>query len=358
MGLPYPKQLLPFAGTTVLQHAIGLFKDLPVYTPVPVSFKPLFQEKIGDQATIIDGGDTRFQSVKNAFLALPNPADDDLIIIHDAARPFFDPADLDQAMDLAQQRGAVIYAAPATDTIKQVGQNAVITATLDRDRIYHAQTPQIFKAGILRKAYAAFSHDQTPTDEARLVELAGFQVSVFPGSHRNRKLTHKEDLQLIQQNAPRIGHGYDVHRFDPDRPLFLGGVQIPEGPGLLGHSDADVALHALIDAMLGAAGMGDIGHWFPDDDPSLKGIRSTLLLERVANDLSAKGFTFINGDITIQAQAPKLAPHIPAMRETIAAILNTTRDRINVKATTTEKLGFVGRKEGIAADAVVLLARE
>jgi len=355
MGLPYPKQLLSFQSSTVLEHAIGLFSKWPVFVPAPTHFMDVFKEKIGDRATLIAGGATRFQSVRNAFYAINNLRDEDLVLIHDAARPFLDTSNLEEAWQLAEEKGAIIYADKAVDTIKQAGEDGWIKATLDRETIYHAQTPQIFKAGLLRKAYEAYTNQEPPTDEARLLELAGIGVALFPASPNNRKLTRPEDLNMLGTPSIRIGHGYDVHRFDETRPLWLGGVHIESGPGLLGHSDADVAIHALIDAMLGAAGLGDIGHWFPDTDPTLKGVRSTELLTRVWADLKEKGYRFGNGDITIEAQIPKLAPHINAMRACLSDILGIAPTCLNIKATTTEKLGFVGRKEGMAASAVVVL---
>ncbi len=355
MGLPYPKQLLPFGSSTILQHGINLFSQWPVIVPAPASFLELFRQKIGDAAMVVSGGQTRFESVRIAFESIENLRDEDLVLIHDAARPFLDTSNLEDAWRLAAEKGAAIYADKAVDTIKLAGEAGMIESTLNRERIYHAQTPQIFRAGLLRKAYDAFSNQEAPTDEARLLELAGIPVALFPASPNNRKITRPEDLEMLGTPAIRIGHGYDVHRFDSSRPLWLGGVHIESGPGLLGHSDADVAIHALIDAMLGAAGLGDIGHWFPDTDPELKGVRSTDLLARVWSDLKTRGYTFGNGDITIEAQIPKLAPHIQAMRACIADILETAPTRLNIKATTTERLGFVGREEGMAATAVVTL---
>jgi len=357
MGLPYPKQLAPLMGSTVIEHVIGLFAGLPIWVAVPADHLASFQARIGDRAQVLPGGKTRFASVRKAFENLPEPADDDLILIHDAARPFLDPESLQEAWSMAAQKGAIIYACKAVDTIKQVVEDGHIAATLDRERIYAAQTPQIFRAGLLKRAYTAFAANpvEPPTDEARLLELAGLPVHVFPSSATNRKLTHKEDLDLLKMGTCRIGHGYDVHRFDRERPLYLGGILIPGGPGLLGHSDADVAIHALIDALLGAAGLGDIGRHFPDTDPALAGIRSTELLARVWADLSARGYQLGNADITIEAQVPKLSPHIDAMRETLAGFMVVPPERVNVKATTTEGLGFVGAKQGMAAHAVVIL---
>lgn len=361
MGLPYPKQLLPYAGSSMLEHVVSLFAGYPVTVAYPTEHRQVFVEKLADQVDLVEGGATRYLSVRNAFESISGLEDHHMVVIHDAARPFFDPQTLPEAVALAQKVGAVIYAQQATDTIKQVDDSGLITATLPRDHIFQAQTPQIFRVDVLRRAYAAYdaAPSQEPlTDEARLVELAGLPVHVFPSSPRNRKITLQEDLHLMPQASPRIGHGYDVHRFDDTRPLFLCGVEIPGGPGLAGHSDADVALHALIDALLGAVGRGDIGSWFPDNDPQYAGIRSTKLLEKVWSELRADGYQLINADITIQAQIPKLAPHRDAMRNCTAESMDVAQDQINVKATTTEGLGFVGKREGMAAQAVVLVMRE
>jgi len=362
MGLAFPKQLYPCGdGQTVIERVVALFEPDPIAIPVPPAHLDRFAAALGERARLVPGGATRFQSVRNAFEALPGPADDDLILIHDAARPFLDPATLPEAWSRARDSGAIIYASPAVDTIKQVDAGGAIARTLDRRTIYHAQTPQIFRAGLLRRAYAAYdarSGAEPPTDEAALLEMAGIPVNIFPSSPRNCKLTHREDLGLLDVDAFRIGHGYDVHRFDAERPLYLGGILIPGAPGLAGHSDADAAIHALIDALLGAAGRGDIGRWFPDDDSRYKDIRSTELLAEVWNDLRGQGYRLVNADLTIQAQRPRLAPHIDAMRACLAGILDCAPGRVNVKATTTEKLGFVGRCEGVAAEAAALLRRE
>ncbi len=360
MGLPYPKQLLKFGMKTVLERVVGLFQDVPVYVAAPLEYVDLFKEKLEEQAHVIAGGETRFESVKNAFEAIMDLKDCDLVLIHDAARPFLDGNSLEEAWAKAAKRGALVYASKAIDTMKEIDATGRIIATLDREFIYHAQTPQIFRADLLRKAYAAASQwpEFAPTDEASLLERAGLPVFIFPASPKNRKLTTQEDLELLKNAKIRIGHGYDVHRFDKTRPLYLGGVLVPDSPGLMGHSDADAALHALIDALLGAAGLGDIGHHFPDNDPALKGIRSTVLLEKAWADLSGRGYHLVNADLTIEAQTPKLAPFISEMRATIAALLGAPPEIVNIKATTTEGLGFVGRKEGVAASAAVLISQE
>jgi 2-C-methyl-D-erythritol 2,4-cyclodiphosphate synthase/2-C-methyl-D-erythritol 4-phosphate cytidylyltransferase len=355
MGLSYPKQLLPFAGATVLERVLDLFEGMATFVPVPAEYVPVFREKVGDRCTLLAGGATRFDSVRRAFEAAKPLDGDTLVLIHDAARPFLDGATVTDAAKMARDQGALIYATAATDTVKWVEDDHRIARTLDRRQVFLAQTPQIFKAGLLQRAYDHFDQhpDEAPTDEARLLEMAGISVYIFESSPRNRKLTYREDLDLIEESQVRIGHGYDVHRFDAERPLYLGGILIENAPGLLGHSDADVAIHALIDAMLGAAGAGDIGQWFPPDRAEWKDVRSTLMLRRVCDDLAGRGFHLVNADITIEAQVPKLAPHIAAMRACLSELLGCPH--INIKATTTERLGFVGREEGMAATAVVLM---
>jgi 2-C-methyl-D-erythritol 4-phosphate cytidylyltransferase/2-C-methyl-D-erythritol 2,4-cyclodiphosphate synthase len=362
MGLPYPKQLLPFGKSSMLEHVIALFSGFPITVAFPGEHRAAFEALLATKVQLVEGGATRFQSVRNAINAISNLHDEDLILIHDAARPFFNPATLQESIPLASEQGALIYAQPATDTIKRIsGGNLVVRETIPRETIFMAQTPQIFRADVLRKAYAAFDRSESQlllTDEAGLVEMAGIPVHLFPSQADNRKITLGEDLKLLTSNYPRTGHGYDVHRFTTSRPLFLCGVEIPGGPGLAGHSDADVALHALIDALLGAVAKGDIGSWFPDNDPQYAGIRSTELLKKVWVDLQAEGWALINADITIQAQVPKLAPYRVAMCETIAKIMAVEVNQINVKATTTEGLGFVGKREGMAAQAVVSVIKE
>lgn len=357
MGLGYPKQLHRFGNTTVLGKTVSLFQGYSITVAAPEAHLQAFKQALPQDIRLVAGGATRFDSVKNAFEALGNLESNDLVVIHDAARPFFDPSQLDAACALAEKKGAVIFACKATDTVKHVNADKTIGKTLDRDSIFLAQTPQIFKAGLLAEAYQNIPKEPLPTDEAGLLESLGVDVTVMPSSPGNKKLTLAEDVSLLQTDLPRIGHGYDVHCFDPSRPLYLGGIHIPNADGLLGHSDADVLVHALIDALLGAAGLGDIGQWFPDNDPQYEGVRSTVLLQAVMNELERLGYEVGNADVTVMAQAPKLASHIQTMRTTLAPFLKVDSSRMNIKATTTEGLGFVGRKEGIAAQAVVLLSR-
>ena len=265
---------------------------------------------------------------------------------------------------MAAVHGAAVLGTPVTDTVKRVQDDRVLE-TLDRSVLRSVQTPQAFHAELIRRAHRdAAAGGYRGTDDTSLVERLGEPVIVLPGRTDNVKITTPEDLELGMnilakrgRVSPglRIGQGYDVHQLVAGRPLILGGVTIPHEVGLLGHSDADVLTHVVIDAVLGALGEGDIGQLFPDTDAQYKDISSLLLLKKVAEVVARRGAEVLSVDATVMAQRPKLAPHIPEMREKIAAALGVSRDRVSVKATTTEKLGFVGREEGMAAQAVALL---
>jgi 2-C-methyl-D-erythritol 4-phosphate cytidylyltransferase/2-C-methyl-D-erythritol 2,4-cyclodiphosphate synthase len=253
------------------------------------------------------------------------------------------------------------------DTIKEADGAGRVLGTLNRDRLRGVQTPQGFERSILLKAHRlAEESGKIATDDAALVEELGIPVYLVAGDEDNIKLTTPKDVWVAEallrrraggEQEQRVGHGYDVHRLLPGRPLILCGVEIAHDKGLLGHSDADVALHALCDALLGAAALGDIGSHFPDSDEAYRGISSLVLLERVAALLLKAGWRAVNADVTIAAQRPKLAPHLPRMRENIARALGVPLDCAGVKATTTEGLGFEGEEKGISAQAVCLLRR-
>jgi 2-C-methyl-D-erythritol 4-phosphate cytidylyltransferase/2-C-methyl-D-erythritol 2,4-cyclodiphosphate synthase len=242
------------------------------------------------------------------------------------------------------------------DTVRRVCESdpAAESVTLDRRQLFNVQTPQGFETGLIKRAFQkAYEEEYYGTDDAVLAERIGCNVALAPGSYGNIKITTKEDLPV----ETRVGSGFDVHRLTHDRELILCGVKIPFEKGLLGHSDADVALHALMDAMLGAAAMGDIGRHFPDSEERYKGISSMKLLNETYRLITDAGYKVGNIDITIMAQRPKMLPYISQMRENIASALGMRQDNVNVKATTTERLGFVGREEGIAAEAVCILTK-
>ena len=314
---------------------------------------------------LVQGGDTRAESARRGVEA----AGGELVAIHDAARPFVSQAVIEAALQGAAQWGAAAPAVPLKDTVKRgtpgdgrtVPASCLVDVTPDRSSLYAVQTPQCFD----RDTYLRVSGQLDPerarmvTDDASLFELAGLPVRLTAGEYANYKITTREDLPGggIQQgeNAMRIGHGYDVHRLVEGRPLILGGVNVPFEKGLLGHSDADVLAHAVMDAVLGAAALGDIGQHFPDSDPAYAGADSLALACHVAELLRAAGWRVGNIDATILCQRPKLAPHIPAMRQNLAAAFGLPADAVSVKATTEEHLGFTGEGLGIAAHAVALI---
>lgn len=300
---------------------------------------------------VVKGGKTRAESVKNGLAA----AESEFVAIHDAARPFVSGEIISAALSAAFRMGAAAPAVPVKDTVKIVREDRTVAETPDRATLYAVQTPQCFRRTLYLQALRKIREEQADqvTDDCSLFELAGFPVELTPGEYANYKITTKEDLK--GENEMRIGHGYDVHRLVEGRRLILGGVEIPFEKGLLGHSDADVLLHAVMDALLGAAALGDIGKHFPDTDPTYKGADSLELTRRVAALLQQDGYVVGNVDATILCQKPKLAPHIPAMRRNIADALGICEDQISVKATTEEHLGFTGEGLGIAAHAVVLL---
>ncbi len=355
-GSDLPKQFFYIGGETVLEKALLSFENNSAVDKIVVvtggDFIVLCKEickKFSKADTIVQGGTRRQDSVEKGL----KHVDDGLVLIHDGARPFATAEIIDRVLEEAYNQGAAVPCVPVKETIRQTYGSSSIT--LDRSTLFNVQTPQGFEVQLIKKAFnAAYNDGFYGTDDASLVERLGKHVELVEGDYANIKITTKEDLPDMGINM-RIGTGYDVHRMDSERKLILGGVEIPHEKGLLGHSDADVLLHALMDAMLGAAGMGDIGRHFPDSDQKYKDISSLILLKHVKSLINDAGFEVGNADITVIAQRPKIAPYIPYMEKNIAEILEIDIDRINVKGTTTERLGFTGREEGIAAQAVCIL---
>ncbi len=321
--------------------------------------------RAGVPVTVCEGGETRQDSVYLGLLC----AKPGIAVIHDAARCLARPALVHACIDSARLHGSGVAAIPVRDTVLHVRtDNGGEIHALPREELLHTQTPQAFDYSSIRAAYEhAREEGRAATDDSTLYAAAGHAVRFVPGSADNRKLTTPEDIVWLEEHlcaaaaglgaqvGLRVGCGEDVHLLTDGRPLILGGVDIPFEKGLLGHSDADVLTHALMDALLGAAGLGDIGVQFPDTDASYKGISSITLLRRVADRLAAAGYGVRNVDVTVVAERPKLAPHFPQMRELLAAALRLPADRIGLKATTTEGAGPEGRGECIRANAVALL---
>lgn len=304
----------------------------------------------------VAGGGQRQDSVRLGLAAIP--AGVRFVLVHDGARPFLSPA-LARGVCEALRGGAqaVVPALPVTDTIKLV-EDGVVTATLPRERLAAVQTPQGFDLALLRQSHQyALGRNLIVTDDAALIEALDHTVRIIPGEATNVKITYPDDLALLQAPPiplrPRVGMGYDVHRYGAGHPLKLGGVLIPGAPEVLAHSDGDVLLHALMDALLGCAGLGDIGCHFPDADARFEGISSAILLDQVLEMTRAAGLTLEHADLTIVAQTPRLAPFREEIRRNLCRLLGLPKEQVNLKASTEEGLGFTGRVEGIKAYAVV-----
>ncbi len=357
MGKDVPKQFLALGGETILQKTVGVFQRNEFVDAICVMTKAEYlkttHQMLEGYSKIIftaPGGRQRQDSVAEGLRLLGEKLPDyELVLIHDAARPFVTDAVILSTLRQAESKGAAVAAVPVKDTIRYLAM------TLERKDLYSVQTPQGFRKEIIEEAYErAYSDGYYGTDDGGLVERLGMPVAIAEGDYANIKITTEEDLPMVK----RVGTGYDVHRLVEGRPCILGGVEIPFEKGLLGHSDADVLLHAIMDALLGAAALGDIGRHFPDSDPAYAGISSLKLLEKVGGLLKEAGYRPVNIDATVICEKPKVAPHIEAMRENIAKALDMDISAINIKGTTTEQLGFTGRGEGIAAQAVSMIEGE
>lgn len=366
MGAKCNKVLLPIAGKSMIVRSVEAFVPLVEQVVVvsreedmPVMASELAQN--GLDVPMVSGGATRQESVWRGLQALSGQCGG--VLVHDGARCLVTADVIQRCMVSVEKCGTGVAAVPVTDTIKTVSDANIALDTPNRASLRAVQTPQGFKVDLFRRAHEQAQRDGfLGTDDASLVERLGVPVQLTEGSRRNIKLTTPEDLLMAEaffaeQALPalRVGQGYDVHRLVEGRPLILCGVSIPHTLGLLGHSDADVALHALMDAMLGAMALGDIGKHFPDTDEAYRGISSMLLLRHVVALLKAHHARVTNCDVTIVAQKPKLLPYIPQMRQNVADALELPLARVNIKATTTEKLGFEGEEKGISAQAVCMV---
>ena len=367
-GLDVNKAFFRWQGRSVLSRCIDALAAANVYEGIVLVLSeddmPLYRELTAAEGAhplvkeIVPGGATRRDSGFNGLRAVP--ADAELVSVHDAARPFVTPEIIRATLDDAAKYGSGVISTPVVDTIKAIDPEGNVT-TPDRSSLRAVQTPQSFNYKMLMDAHMRAREEDLPvTDDAMVFEHAygSVHLSEAPGARENVKLTNPKDFAGLRGTSLRVGSGYDAHRLKEGRKLVLCGVEVPHDRGLDGHSDADVAIHALMDAILGALGEGDIGRHFPDSDAKYKGISSMLLLEHVMDIVRAKGFCICNADVTIVAQKPKLAPHIEQMRRNVAAALGVDVDCANVKATTTERMGFEGEEIGISAQAVALLQRE
>lgn len=309
-----------------------------------------------DRWVAVVGGATRAASVQAGLNAL-TAAPDAKVLIHDAARPLLDAATLHRVRAALDRHPAALPVLPVADSLRR-GVDGLMAEPVDRDGLWRAQTPQGFRLGTIRDAYADWSAIAPPTDDVEVARAAGHAVAMVPGDPRLMKLTYPEDFAMAEALIPRqtrVGQGFDAHRWGPGSSVWLCGVEIAHDQTLIGHSDADAGLHALTDALLGAMGDGDIGDHFPPTDPQWKGASSDRFLVHAVERLHARGGRLVNVDVTLICERPKVKPHRQAMRERLAALLSLPLDAVSVKATTTEAMGFTGRGEGLAAQAVATI---
>ncbi len=370
-----PKQYRRLAGKSVLAHTLeAMHAAAPAAKLIAVIHpddRALYAESVSELSASARaalgapalGGALRQESVRNGLEAIAGEGEPEIVLIHDAARPFADPALVARAIAAARAHGAAVPGAPVNDTVKEIDAEGFVVATPDRARLRAVQTPQSFRFPLILSAHrAAAAGGREYTDDAMIAEAAGCAVHVFPGDARNFKLTTPEDFARAMQQLEtpslaslpdvRMGQGYDVHAFAEGDKVWLGGVAIPHSHALAGHSDADVLMHAITDAVLGAIAEGDIGAHFPPSDPQWKGAASEIFLAHACKLARARGGMIAHVDATVICEAPKVGPHREAIRASLARIMALDIGRIAIKATTTERLGFTGRREGIAALAI------
>ncbi|MDO4833845.1 MAG: 2-C-methyl-D-erythritol 2,4-cyclodiphosphate synthase [Bacillota bacterium] len=364
LGGPVPKQYIKIGGEYVISKSIRAFENIDevdhIFVVTNGNYINLCRRIVKDEGftkvdAIVPGGKERQDSVYNAIQEINSRKPGvSLVLIHDGARPFINSQVILNVIREADEGGAAVACVAMTNSVRRIGTGGKPSESVERADYYSVQTPQGFRKATLIEAYdKAFTDGYRGTDDASIVERAGYNVSIVDGDYGNIKITTKEDLPMEN----RVGTGFDVHRMVEGRKLILGGIDIPHDRGLLGHSDADVLTHALMDALLGAAALGDIGRHFPDTDEAYRGISSMKLLEKVGRLLEENFYKIGNVDITVIAQKPEIAPYIEEMKKNISEVLKLEKSRINIKGTTTEKLGFAGREEGVAAEAVASIYR-
>lgn len=369
MGIPLAKQFLPLGGVPLVAHSLLAFQNSPIIDAITlvVAEKDATKARvdiverfgISKCSRVVVGGKERQDSVGNALAHLDGNFN--LVVIHDGVRIFIRDSLIAASLEAAQEYGASAVGIPLKDTVKQIDGEAFVVNTPPREHFWLIQTPQAFRYEVITAAYEmAFREGFYATDDAALVERLGLPVKMVPGTDDNIKITTTTDLLLAralrgEREMMSVGFGYDSHRFVTNRDLWLGGVRVPFAKGLAGHSDADVLLHALIDAIIGALGSGDIGKFFPDTDARYKDVQSSLLLGEIMELVKARGLLVGNIDTTVVLEEPYLRPFIETMRESIAGIVGVPRTCVNIKAKSNEGMGFVGRGEGIAAFAIVTL---
>lgn len=354
-----PKQLRKVAGEPLVRWSVRALAaagaDPVIVVRRPEDEAALLEALQGLPVVFADGGARRCDSVRAGLAAAPAGAD--AVLVHDAARPFVGAQVVGRLLEALETADGAIPALPVADTLKRGDAAGRVVATEPRDGLWRAQTPQAFRREALRRAYAALPASEEPTDDAAVLERAGLRVVLVPGDPLLAKITYPEDFDMAERLAGaarivRVGSGFDAHRFTEGDHVTLCGVRIPHDQGLLGHSDADAGLHAITDALLGAVALGDIGDHFPPTDPRWKDADSAVFLRHALSLVQARGGRVLNVDVTLICERPKVKPHREAMRARVAELLGLPLDRVSVKATTTEEMGFTGRREGIAAQAM------
>ncbi len=368
LGGEKPKAFIDLAGRSLLRRSAEALAACPEVSALVVVAPRGFEKAAradssatGKLRAVVAGGATRQASVQAGLKRTTSR--DKVVLVHDAARPFVDADVVARVLEGVRTHGAAIPVAPVVDTIKKVKAGR-IGATVDRDTLGAAQTPQGFDRAALLKAYASAARKGISlTDEAMAMEREGLPVAAVEGSARNFKVTTQDDLVRARRELAvpaqgfRVGQGFDAHRLVPKRPLMLGGVRVPAPIGLEGHSDGDVLLHALCDALLGAAALGEIGSLFPSSNRRLKGAPSAMFVDEVKRLLAASRFSIVNVDATLIAERPRLSAHLEAMQNNVARLLDVEPDQVSIKVKSTDALGAIGRGEGIAAQVLALLAR-
>ncbi|MBY6217718.1 bifunctional 2-C-methyl-D-erythritol 4-phosphate cytidylyltransferase/2-C-methyl-D-erythritol 2,4-cyclodiphosphate synthase [Qipengyuania aquimaris] len=357
-GQPLPKQFAPYRGKPVLRHSVEALLDAgadPLVIAIPEGGEAATAEALAGLegwASVV-GGQTRQQSVQNALLAIESA---DRVLIHDAARPDLPRPVIARLLDALEKHPGAIPVLPVVDSLV-IEECGVMAGSGEREKLKRVQTPQAFRFADIHAAHESWQGSRDAGDDAQVLRAAGGSVALVEGDARLKKLTFSEDF--VSDLPPvRIGTGFDVHKLAAGEELWLGGIRIEHDKGLAGHSDADVALHAIVDALLGAIGNGDIGDHFPPSDPQWKGASSDRFLTHASELVDEAGYRTGNVDLTIICEAPKIGPHREAIRTRIAELLGVDTGVISVKATTTERLGFTGRGEGIAAQAAVTVLRK
>ena len=361
-----PKQFRPIGGKAVIAHSVQALAAHPlvgaVYLVIGAGQEETVRSLIDEDqvASILQGADSRRGSVRAGLEAIAAAGGADRVLLPDAARPFLSASMIDQLLAALDFAPGAIPALPVADTlVKSAGD--LVGDIVDRSALFRVQTPQAFHFDAILTAHRNWDNGREATDDAQMLRHAGHDVTLVPGDERLEKLTYPQDFiraeaLLASQRTTRVGMGYDVHRLAADEELWLCGIQVPHETGLAGHSDADVAIHAIVDAILGALAEGDIGTHFPPSDPQWRGAASSRFLEYAGERVTFRGGRIDHIDVTIICEAPKIGPHRDAMRQRISDLLGIPLDRVSVKATTTERLGFAGRREGIAAQAVATIS--